>query len=82
LTYVSAASRRTPDWVDAAICKAVGIAPAKRYDTPSAFAADLRRANPAFATTRFQPLAERDPVRFWQTVSALLALLVLVLLAA
>ncbi|MCK7614515.1 bifunctional protein-serine/threonine kinase/phosphatase [Roseibium sediminicola] len=81
LRYRSAAAitERVPDWVDSALCKAVHPVPGKRYDVLSAFLADLRRPNPTFASDRFVPLAERDPVGFWQLVSAGLALLCFVL---
>ncbi|MEO9527463.1 MULTISPECIES: bifunctional protein-serine/threonine kinase/phosphatase [Alphaproteobacteria] len=77
LRYRSAAALtgRVPDWVDHALCRAVSPAPGKRYEAMSAFLEDLRRPNPAFRSEEFVPLAERDPVRFWQTVSVLLAVL-------
>lgn len=81
LRYRSATSvtERVPDWVDGALCRAVHPVPGKRYDALSAFLEDLRRPNPAFSSDRFVPLAERDPVRFWQIVSAALAVLCAVL---
>lgn len=71
----SAITERVPDWVDCALRKAVHPVPGKRYEALSAFLADLRKPNPAFVTGAFVPLAERDPVRFWQLVSAGLAML-------
>jgi len=81
LRYRSASSltERVPDWVDGALARAVHRNPGKRYDALSAFLEDLRRPNPAFLSDRFVPFAERDPVRFWQTVSAILAALCLLL---
>ncbi len=75
----SALTQRVPDWVDGALCRAVHPVPGKRYEALSAFLEDLRRPNPAFSTTGFTPLAERDPVLFWQLVSAVLAVLCAVL---
>lgn len=82
LTYRPATSeeRNIPAWVDGALCRAVRPDPAKRYDALSAFLFDLRHPNAAFATAS-TPLLERNPVRFWQGVSALLAIAVVVLLA-
>ncbi|MCV0425445.1 MAG: bifunctional protein-serine/threonine kinase/phosphatase [Roseibium sp.] len=77
LRYRSACSvtERVPDWVDGAIYRAVHPVPGKRYDALSAFLEDLHRPNPEFHSARSVPFAERDPVRFWQFVSAILALL-------
>lgn len=81
LSYRSARSYREelPVWLDGALAKAVQLDPARRYPVLSEFLYDLLHPNPAFVT-RFQPLLERHPVRFWQTLSALLALVCLVLL--
>ncbi len=76
----TAVTERVPDWVDGALCRAVHPVPGKRYEALSAFLEDLRRPNPAFCSDRFVPLAERDPVRFWQIVSAVLAVLCAILL--
>ncbi|PVB60013.1 bifunctional protein-serine/threonine kinase/phosphatase [Labrenzia sp. 011] len=75
----SAVTARVPDWVDSALCRAVHPVPGKRYEALSAFLEDLRRPDPANTHGTFVPLAERDPVRFWQLVSAVLALLCLAL---
>jgi serine/threonine protein phosphatase PrpC len=81
LTYrgASALTGRVPDWVDGALRRAVHPVPGKRYEALSAFLEDLRRPNPAFASDQSVPLAQRDPVRFWQLVSAALAVLCAVL---
>ena len=44
-----------------------------RYADLGEFMADLERPNPDLSRPR-QPLIERSPVRFWQTVSVLLLL--------
>ncbi|MEM7191388.1 MAG: bifunctional protein-serine/threonine kinase/phosphatase [Pseudomonadota bacterium] len=62
-----------PDWVDGAIARAVHPEPHKRYDALSEFLEDLRRPNRAYGPGSLTPLAERDPVRFWQAIAALLA---------
>nr|WP_328809188.1 bifunctional protein-serine/threonine kinase/phosphatase [Roseibium aggregatum] len=75
LRYRSAVSQteRVPEWVDRALSKAVNPVPGKRYEALSEFIEDLRRPNPRFQTDQFEPLAVRNPVLFWQLVSAFLA---------
>lgn len=73
--------RPLPAWVDEALRCAVHPDPARRPDALSDFVTDLRTPNPRHARTGFRPLAERDPVRFWQAVSLALGLVVLGLLA-
>ena len=67
-----------PEWIDAALKKAVSPAPLKRYEAVSELVYDLR--NPAFAAG-IVPLVERDPVLFWKIFSLVLALALLCLLA-
>lgn len=83
LSYMSAASRtqRVPDWVDAALARAVHIDPGRRYEALSEFLEDIRRPNAALRPDRMVPLAERDPVRFWQVVSLILSLALIVSLS-
>jgi len=69
-----------PEWVDAAIGKAIQPFPLKRYEVVSEFIHDLRNPNPAFSATRTTPLVERDPLLFWKALSFILALAVLGLL--
>jgi len=70
-----------PDWVDAALRRAVHPDPLRRYDALSEFVEDLKRPGASWRAARHVPLAERNPVRFWQGVSAILALLCLILAA-
>ena len=70
--------RDIPAWVDGALRKAVHPDPAGRYEALSAFVFDLRHPDPAYRPASV-PLIERDPVRFWQTVSLALACVVAVL---
>ena len=83
LIYASAAGadRGVPDWIDGALRRAVHPEPGQRYDALSAFIHDLRHPNPAFLNQGRVPLYARNPLRFWQVLSGLLALLVIVLLA-
>ncbi len=71
LTYRSA--RDMPEWVDGVLKKALHPDPFKRYATLSEFTANLRQPPRGYRPDRHKPLAERDPVRFWQGVSLLLA---------
>ncbi|WP_216671287.1 bifunctional protein-serine/threonine kinase/phosphatase [Mangrovicoccus sp. HB161399] len=70
-----------PGWVDLALKKACHPDPLRRYDALSEFAADLRRPCREWQTRRHVPLMERNPARFWQGVSGLLALALAVSLA-
>lgn len=82
LRYVPAArdSRAIPSWIDGALRCATHPDPTRRHEALSDFVADLTTPNPRFARAGFRPLAERDPVRFWQAVSLALALTVFALL--
>jgi serine/threonine protein phosphatase PrpC len=62
-----------PDWMDAAIAKAVSIDPARRYAEISEFVVDLAKPNPLLASPEPVPLLQRGGVRAWQIVSAILA---------
>lgn len=70
-----------PVWLDAVLQKALHPDPAKRQEAASEFAHDLRAPGPAFLHARTPPLIERNPVRFWQCTTVLLAAGVVVLLA-
>jgi len=71
-----------PSWLDDTLRKSVHPDPIKRYHELSEFLYDLRNPNSQLATQDQRPLLERNPLRFWQGLSAILALLVLGLLAA
>ncbi len=72
--------REIPVWVDEAIKKSVHPDPVKRYDTISEFIYDLRRPNKSFINRTKPPLLERNPVLFWQSVSLIFAIIIVVLL--
>lgn len=82
LRYIAAHSdsHQIPDWIDGALKKSVNPDPFKRYETMSEFTADLRAPNKDFMTNTHRPLAERDPVLFWQGISLILATIIGVLL--
>lgn len=83
LRYISAqvSKSRVPDWIDGMLKKAVHPDPYKRYDSLSEFIADLRTPNKNFTSNENTPLAQRNPVVFWQTLSLILGLIILYLLA-
>lgn len=68
-----------PGWLDGVLQKALHPDPAKRQEAVSEFVHDLRAPGPEFLRTRAVPLAERNPVVFWQATTVVLALVVLVL---
>ena len=82
LDYIAAQSLRddVPNWVDAALAKAVEKKPSSRTGALSAFVEDLKRPNPALGYDLPRPLLERNPLAFWKGLSAFLALIIVVLL--
>src|SRR3569832_1967118 len=67
--------RAIPAWVGDVLMKAVHPLPHKRHEALSEFVHELRHG-PSGAP-RHVPLAQRNPVRLWQALSAALALVVL-----
>ena len=63
-----------PDWVDEALARALHPEPHKRYPALSEFLFDLRQPSHHWHKQHKKPLIERHPVRFWQGLSALLLL--------
>ena len=73
--------RDIPRWIDEVLRKALHVDPARRYAEPAEFAHGLRHPDAAWLGRHRQPLLERNPVRFWQVVCALLLIALLVALA-
>ena len=70
-----------PPWLDLTLRKATAPHPEYRHQAYSEFLQDMNRPSAeAERLARKQPLIERNPLRFWQGLSALLAALVLYLL--
>lgn len=69
------AEREIPFWLDATLRKATQVEPHRRYQELSEFLFDLRQPNPSLVRAGQPPLLETHPVRVWQGLSALLALL-------
>jgi serine/threonine protein phosphatase PrpC len=63
-----------PDWVDEALARALHPEPHKRYPALSEFLFDLRQPSHHWNQQHRKPLIERHPVGFWQGLSALLLL--------
>jgi serine/threonine protein phosphatase PrpC/predicted Ser/Thr protein kinase len=83
LRYTSALNynRNLPPWIDGVLKKALDPDPFRRHEALSELVYDLRHPKNAFAGSGRPALIERDPVRFWQGVSALLALVIALILA-
>jgi serine/threonine protein kinase len=73
--------REIPIWIDHTLKKSVHINPYKRYSEFSEFLYDLRHPSRAFITATRPPLLERNPLMFWQLLSLILAVVVVVLSA-
>jgi serine/threonine protein kinase len=73
--------RDLPRWIDEALQKATHLDPLRRYAEPAEFAHALRHPEAAWLDKRRPPLLERNPVRFWQLVSAALLVALLVAIA-
>ena len=71
--------REIPAWIDHVLRKALHPNPYKRYGELSEFVYDLRQPNQTFLAKSKPPLIERNPVGFWQGVSLVLTLIVIVL---
>ncbi|PCM44241.1 bifunctional protein-serine/threonine kinase/phosphatase [Marinobacter sp. ANT_B65] len=63
-----------PGWVDEALARALHPEPHKRYPALSEFLFDLRQPSQHWNQQHRKPLIERHPVAFWQGLSALLLL--------
>ncbi|PCJ16007.1 MAG: serine/threonine protein kinase [Gammaproteobacteria bacterium] len=62
-----------PIWVDGALKKALSVSQELRYGDVSEFLFDLSHPNKDFLKGIPMPLLERNPIRFWQGVSAVFA---------
>ena len=75
------AGNGVPRWIDAALRRAAHPDPARRYPALSEFLADLQRPGAQARAEAHVPLIARDPARFWQVLSVLLAILCIALAA-
>lgn len=83
LVYKSLLTDETelPSWIDPVFKKALAPNPAKRYNCLSEFIFDLHQPNKSFLAQHKKAIIERNPIAFWQSISAILFCLVLYLLA-
>lgn len=79
LTY-RAAGEDLPGWLDHCLKQALHPDPLKRHAALSEFDADLRTPSLRYQAKSRPPLIERDPVQFWQGVSAILVLIIFAIL--
>lgn len=70
-----------PVWMDATIKKALSFSPELRYQDVSEFLHDLQNPNTEFSRQASLPLAQRNPLRFWQIIAALLVVTQVITLA-
>ncbi len=70
-----------PVWIDGALKKGCSLSPHMRYEALSEFVHDLSTPNPLFLKDSADiPLIERNPLKFWKSLSALLLISNLILL--
>ena len=67
-----------PIWIDDTLERALKTNPLKRYPVVSEFIHDLRQPNKLFLAKTRPPLIQRDPVMFWQWISLILFILLIV----
>ena len=72
-TPITAHNPDVPDWMDAAIAKAVSVDPALRYDEVWELVTDLHHPNPRLKPASPPALTHRRSLLFWQGLCALLA---------
>lgn len=63
---------------DAALQKALQLDSDKRYEALSEFIHDIKHANPEFLRKAHRHLMAKNPLWFWQSLSAILLLLIIV----
>lgn len=84
IKYTPLSQYRTdlPAWLDALLAKATATEVDKRHADAMGLAFELEDGlnRGAKTTTQVRPLLERDPVRFWQSVSFVLAVLLFAVL--
>ena len=69
-----------PLWIDETLRKAVQPDPYKRYSELSEFTYDLRHPNSKYLKKVKPPLLERNPIAFWQIISFIQAMVIVLLL--
>ena len=64
-----------PIWVDGAVKKGLRFEPERRFGDVSEFLHELQNPNPKYKRTHNALLIEKNPLIFWQSISAILFLL-------
>ncbi len=67
-----------PAWIDDTLEHALHMNPLKRYPVLTEFLNDLRQPNKLFLAKTKPPLIQRDPVMFWQSISVILFILLII----
>ena len=68
-----------PDWLDNVLKKSLEPRPENRYQAMSEFQADLHKPSQDVLTSgKYVPLMERNPLRFWQVISLVLSIVIIV----
>ncbi|MFB0981668.1 MAG: bifunctional protein-serine/threonine kinase/phosphatase [Alteromonadaceae bacterium] len=70
-----------PIWIDDTLAKALNVKPVKRHSVVSELVADLRQPNQEFLDKIRPPIMQRDPIMFWQGISMVLFIIIIVQLA-
>jgi serine/threonine protein phosphatase PrpC len=73
--------RDIPAWLDETVRRATHPDADKRYQELSEFVYDLSYPNAAYVRRTRAPLLERHPVMFWKMLTAILAIVIIVLIA-
>ncbi len=78
LNSMSPSLQGIPDWIDNVLKKALAPNPVYRYQALSEFQHDLRSpGQDILKSKKFVPLMESHPLRFWQTTSLILLIIVI-----
>ncbi|WP_283789584.1 protein kinase domain-containing protein [Bermanella sp. WJH001] len=64
-----------PAWMDQALKRALSPLPEHRQDAMSEFIFDLQRPNTAYKQSTFVPLSQRNPLKFWQGLALIEAVI-------
>lgn len=65
-----------PAWMDQALKRALSPLPEHRQDAMSEFIFDLQRPNTAYKQSTFVPLSQRNPLKFWQGLALIEAVII------
>ena len=69
-----------PIWIDETLKKALSVNPDSRYNEISEFIYDLYHPNKKYLNKKKPAIIERNPVIFWQGISFILSMIILVLI--